>query len=97
MTPVVGKQQLEKRQALWFNSSAKMYRTGGKHFMTTFILGLELSELFNKEAVKPILESGFPEVSYCAALIGGDSQVLGFETLQSSDHHWGSETSAVLA
>ncbi len=55
----------------------------------TFIKGLELSELFYEEAVKPILERRFPKLTYSAALIGAGSEVLGFDTPQSIDHDWG--------
>ena len=57
--------------------------------MTQFIPGLKLSELFYKEAVKPILDLEFPQLRYSAALIGRGSEVLGFDTPQSRDHHWG--------
>jgi len=57
--------------------------------MTDFIPGLKLSELFYSEAAKPILESFFPQVSYSAALLGWGSEVLGYDDIQSSDHHWG--------
>jgi hypothetical protein len=55
----------------------------------TFIKGLELSELFYKEAVKPILAKRFPDLTYSAALIGLGSEVLSFDTPQSMDHDWG--------
>jgi hypothetical protein len=54
-----------------------------------FIKGLELSELFYKEAVKPILAKHFPDLIYSAALIGSGSEVLSFDTPQSVDHDWG--------
>src|SRR4051794_30286141 len=54
-----------------------------------FIPGLELSELFYLEAVKPVLEVDFPGVQYSAALIGPGSEVLGYDTPVSTDHHWG--------
>jgi len=57
--------------------------------MRTFIPGLKLSELFYTEAAKPILETHFPHVPYSAALIGWGSEVLGYDDVQSSDHHWG--------
>jgi len=56
---------------------------------TKFIKGLELSELYYKEAVKPILVKNFPELTYSAALLGNGSDVLGFDTPQSMDHDWG--------
>ncbi len=54
-----------------------------------FIKGLDLSELFYEEAVKPILARRFPGLVYSAALIGVGSEVLGFDTPQSMDHDWG--------
>lgn len=57
--------------------------------MHDFIPGLKLSELFYTEAAKQILGSIFPEISYSAALLGWGSEVLGFDDIQSSDHHWG--------
>ena len=57
--------------------------------MQNFIPGLKLSELFYAEAAKPILDTFFPKVSYSAALLGWGSEVLGYDDIQSSDHHWG--------
>lgn len=55
----------------------------------TFIKGLELSELFYKDAIKPILAKHFPDLIYSAALIGSGSETLSFDTPQSMDHDWG--------
>jgi len=57
--------------------------------MQNFIPGLKLSELFYSEAAKPILDNFFPRLSYSAALLGWGSEVLGYDDIQSSDHHWG--------
>ena|ERR1700754_882037 len=57
--------------------------------MQNFIPGLQLSELFYREAAKPILEKVFPQIPHSAALIGWGSEVLGYDDVQSSDHHWG--------
>ena len=54
-----------------------------------FIPGLDLSELFYEEAVKPILDKHFPDLPHSAALLGLGSEVLGFDTPQSMDHDWG--------
>ncbi len=54
-----------------------------------FIKGLELSRLFYKEAVEPLLTEHFPEIPHSAALLGPGSDVLGFDTPQSTDHDWG--------
>lgn len=55
----------------------------------TPLRGLELSELFYHEAVKPILTARFPDLPYSAALIGPGSEVLGFDDAESTDHDWG--------
>src|SRR5689334_12495782 len=54
-----------------------------------FIPGLKLSRFFYQQAVRPILEREFPTLRYSAALIGWGSEVLGFDTALSRDHHWG--------
>jgi len=54
-----------------------------------FIPGMELAESFFNEAVKPILAADFPKLRYSAALIGHGSEVLGYDTSMSADHHWG--------
>ncbi|MDX1418153.1 MAG: DUF4037 domain-containing protein [Candidatus Promineifilaceae bacterium] len=57
--------------------------------MPDFVPGLELNHIFYVEAVKPILDREFPDLPYSAALIGVGSEVLGFDTEMSRDHHWG--------
>ena len=57
--------------------------------MTEFVPGLKLSELFYEETVRPVLQKHFPQLPYSAALIGHGSEVLGFDTERSTDHHWG--------
>ena len=57
--------------------------------MTKFIPGLRLSELFFKEYVRPILRKHWPRLKYSAALVGDGSEILGFDTPMSMDHHWG--------
>ena len=54
-----------------------------------FIPGLKLSRLFYRNQVRPILDREFPRLRYSAALIGWGSEVLGFDTPMSRDHHWG--------
>jgi hypothetical protein len=54
-----------------------------------FIPGLDLCQQFYQECVEPVLQSKFPNLVYSAALIGSGSEVLGFDTEMSSDHHWG--------
>lgn len=57
--------------------------------MPNFIPGLRLGRLFFLEAVKPILDARFPDLQFSAALIGSGSEILGFDTEMSTDHHWG--------
>jgi hypothetical protein len=54
-----------------------------------FMKGLNLSQVFYEEAVKPLLESEFPNLVYSAGHLGSGSDVLGFDTEQSMDHGWG--------
>jgi hypothetical protein len=57
--------------------------------MPEFIPGLELSRRFFAELVQPVLDAEFPTLRYDAAVIGSGSEVLGFDTPLSRDHHWG--------
>ena len=57
--------------------------------MSEFITGLELSESFYHEVVRPILDKHFPGLLYSAGLIGKGAEVLGYDTPQSTDHDWG--------
>lgn len=54
-----------------------------------FAPGLLLNERFYAEAVRPILTDAFPRLRYAAALIGPGSDVLGYDTVRSTDHEWG--------
>ena len=64
---------------------------------TDFIPGLELGRRFYQEAVRPILDADFPGLRHSAALIGTGSEVLGFDTPMSSDHHWGPRAMLFMA
>lgn len=57
--------------------------------MVDFVHGVELCGQFYQEAVKPVLDEHFAGLSYAAGLIGSGSEVLGFDTPMSRDHHWG--------
>ena len=57
--------------------------------MAQFIPGVQLNEMFYREAVVPILSAAFPELRYSAALIGYGSDVLGYYSERSTDHEWG--------
>jgi len=54
-----------------------------------FIPGLELSQLLYEESVRPILDGKFTGLVHSAGLLGPGSDVLGFDTPQSTDHDWG--------
>lgn len=57
--------------------------------MPDFVKGLDLCEGFFHEVVKPIVDREFPDLRYDAALIGSGSEILGYDDLTSTDHHWG--------
>lgn len=56
--------------------------------MTT-LNGIQLSEGFYYEAVRPLLDRYFPGLAHAAALVGNGSEVLGYDDGTSTDHHWG--------
>jgi hypothetical protein len=62
-----------------------------------FVPGLQLSERFFREAVRPILAMRFPELVYSAAHLGHGSDVLGFDTARSTDHGWGPKVTLFVA
>jgi hypothetical protein len=62
-----------------------------------FTPGLQLSERFYQESVKPILDGRLPDLVYSAGLMGQGSDVLGFDTAQSMDHDWGPRLLLFLA
>ena len=57
--------------------------------MPDFVPGLVLAFRFYREAVRAILDDAAPGLPHSAALIGSGSEVLGFDTPVSTDHHWG--------
>ena len=65
--------------------------------LPSFIPGLELSRRFYWEAVRPILDDRFPALPHTAALVGSGSEVLGFDDVRSTDHHWGPRLQLFLA
>jgi len=62
-----------------------------------FMPGLQLSQFFYVETVQPLLATHFPTVVYSAGLLGAGSEVLGFDTAQSTDHDWGPRLLLFLA
>ncbi len=65
--------------------------------MQKFIPGLDLSEAFYHEDVRPILDRRFPGLVHSAAKLDRGSDVLGFDTPRSMDHHWGPKTMLFLS
>jgi hypothetical protein len=65
--------------------------------MPHFIPGIQLNQLFYREAVAPVLASAFPDLRYSAALIGYGSDVLGYDSERSTDHEWGPRLVIFLA
>jgi hypothetical protein len=55
--------------------------------------GFELARAFYEEAVAPVLA----DVSHSAALLGWGSDVLGFDTVRSTDHGWGPRLQVFVA
>jgi len=56
--------------------------------LAEFMHGLDLCGLFYTEVIKPILDTSYPGLRYCAALIGYGSEVLGYDNEESTDHYW---------
>ncbi len=65
--------------------------------MPEFIPGLQLSQAFYWEAVRPILDAHFPNLPHAAALLGYGSDVIGLDTPVSRDHGWGPRLILFLA
>lgn len=54
-----------------------------------FIQGLDLCEAFYRQYVGPALGTAFSQIPHSAGIIGSGSEVLGYDTVMSTDHHWG--------
>lgn len=54
-----------------------------------FLPGLQLARILFEQAVHPILQNSFPGLRNAAALVGSGSEVLGYDDIMSTDHHWG--------
>lgn len=61
-----------------------------------FIPGLNLSEIFYQQAVRPLLSARFPNLVYSAARLEWGSDVMGFDTPMSMDHGWGPKLTLFL-
>lgn len=55
----------------------------------SFRPGIEVARDFWEKVVRPILATQLPDAPWQAALIGTGSEVLGFDTVRSTDHSWG--------
>jgi hypothetical protein len=62
-----------------------------------FLPGIELNRRFFLEVVRPLLARAYPGLVYSAALLGYGSDVLGFDTAQSTDHNWGPRAQLFLS
>jgi hypothetical protein len=62
-----------------------------------FVAGLDLAETLFRRSIEPLLADRIPGLRYGAALIGEGSEVLGFDTPVSTDHHWGPRVQLFLA
>jgi hypothetical protein len=61
------------------------------------ISGLALARGFFRDCVAPIVARTLPGLHYSAGLIGPGSEVLGYDTEMSRDHHWGPRAMLFLA
>jgi hypothetical protein len=54
-----------------------------------FVPGIELARRLHRDVVGPLLADALDGRPYAAALLGPGSEVLGFDTVRSTDHDWG--------
>jgi len=62
-----------------------------------FVPGLDLAGAFFAEVVRPLLAEAYPRLPYAAALLGPGSEVLGYDSVRSTDHNWGPRLQLFLA
>jgi hypothetical protein len=65
--------------------------------MADFVPGLDLSEAFYLEVVRPAWDVAFSGVPHSAAQLGTGSDVLGYDTARSTDHGWGARVLIFVA
>src|SRR3981081_754857 len=63
--------------------------------MPDFVPGLELAGTYWAEVVRDLVDADLPASRRAIARIGDGSDVLGFDTGQSTDHGWGSRLAVV--
>ena len=61
-----------------------------------FISGQGLAGRLFHEAIKPVMSEHAPGVPYAAGLLGAGSDVLGYDTVRSTDHDWGPRQTLLL-
>jgi uncharacterized protein DUF4037 len=54
-----------------------------------FVPGRDLAGGYFTGVVRPLLDAACPRLRYAAALLGWGSDVLGYDTIRSTDHNWG--------
>ncbi len=59
------------------------------HELPPFVPGIKLCEVFFQKAVQPLLEKHQPTLVFSAGRLDRGSDVIGMDTAQSRDHHWG--------
>lgn len=64
--------------------------------MPEFMPGLELSEAFYQDAIRPLMAAHYSGLPYSAARLDWGSDVLGFDTPMSMDHGWGPKMTLFL-
>jgi hypothetical protein len=64
---------------------------------SSFVPALELCRAFHDELIAPQLQTAFPRLRYSTALLGTGSEILGFDTERSTDHHWGPRLQVFLS
>lgn len=64
--------------------------------LPSFVPGMELCRRFYEEAVRPLLVTNYSQLLYSAGRLDRGSDVLGFDTHQSRDHHWGPKVTLFL-
>ncbi|WP_345556895.1 DUF4037 domain-containing protein [Streptomonospora halophila] len=62
-----------------------------------FVPGLRLAGDLYREVVGPALSDAVPHLVHTAALIGPGSEVVGFDTVRSTDHDWGPRLQVFLS
>lgn len=65
--------------------------------IAAFMPGLTLGRMFFHEIGRSIIESLVPRDAYAAAFTGSGSDVLGYDSVTSTDHHWGPRFQVFLA